>query len=123
VNRSTARKVSAVFAIAVVALSLSPLAAHAQVAPGTGSPCHLDVAYGDGDEGPYYVDTCSVTPTRTPVALAPGDVLFGDADQGAIAVGPALVTAADATPTRTGQLNGDEPAVPRTDFAPLSDDE
>jgi hypothetical protein len=97
-NRSTLRSFSAVLASAVVALSLSPLAANAQTAsttgPGAGQVRTLQIAYGDGDDGPYYVDTSNIAPKPTPVVLAPGDVLYGDADQGPIAESPAPVTAA-----------------------------
>jgi hypothetical protein len=97
-NRSTLRSFSAVLASAVVALSLSPLAANAQTAPttgpGSGQVRTLEIAYGDGDDGPYYVDTSNISPRPTQVVLAPGDVLYGDADQGPIAEGPAPVTAA-----------------------------
>jgi hypothetical protein len=97
-NRSTLRSFSAVLASAVVALSLSPLAANAQTAPttgpGAGQVRTLEIAYGEGDDGPYYVDTSRIAPRPTPAALAPGDVLYGDADEGPIAEGPAPVTAA-----------------------------
>jgi hypothetical protein len=97
-NRSTLRSVSAVLASAAIALSLSPLAANAQTAPTTGSGAGqvrtLEIAYGDGDDGPYYVDTSNLAARPTPVVLAPGDVLYGDADQGPIAEGPTPVTAA-----------------------------
>jgi hypothetical protein len=97
-TRSTLRSFSAVLASAVVALSLTPLAANAQTAPttgpGAGQVRTLEIAYGDGDDGPYYVDTSNIATSPTPVVLAPGDVLYGDADQGPIAEGPAPVTAA-----------------------------
>jgi hypothetical protein len=94
-NRSTLRSCSAVLASAFVALSLSPLAANAQTAPlngpGAGQVRTLEIAYGDGDDGAYYVDTSDIAPRPTTVVLAPGDVLYGD--DGPIAQGPAPVTA------------------------------
>jgi hypothetical protein len=96
-NRSTLRSFSFVFASAVVALSLSPLAANAQTAPNTGPAAGqvrtLQIAFGDGDDGAYYVDTSNIQPAPATVTLSPGDVLYGDTDQGPIAEGPALVTA------------------------------
>jgi hypothetical protein len=122
-NRSTLRSFSAVLASAVVALSLSPLAANAQTAPatvpGTSQGRTLEIAFGDEDDGPYYVDTSSIAPRPTPVVLAPGDVLYGDADEGPIAVGAAPVTAAppaDVASTSTVAQNG-------ADVAEQPDDE
>jgi hypothetical protein len=97
-NRSTLRSLSVVFASAVVALSLSPLAANAQTAPNAGPAAGqvrtLQIAFGDGDDGAYYVDPSSIQPAPTTVTLAPGDVFYGDGDQGPMAEGPAPVTAA-----------------------------
>ena len=122
-NRSTLRSFSAVLASAVVALSLSPLAASAQTTtttlPGAGQGRTLEIAFGDEDAGPYYVDTSSIAPRATPVALAPEDVLFGDADEGPIAVGPAPVTAA----SRADVANTSTPAQNSTDIAEQPDDE
>jgi hypothetical protein len=81
---------------AVVALSFSPLSASAQSVPATGpsvDQSHVDIVYGDGDEGAIYVGPITVTARPTTVDLAPGDMLFGDNDEGAIAEGPAQVTA------------------------------
>jgi hypothetical protein len=121
--RSTVRSFSAVLASLVVALSLSPLAASAQTAPttvpGAGQGRTLEIAFGDEDAGPYYVDTSNIAPRATAVVLAPGDVLYGDADEGPIAVGPAPVTAASpADVANTSTL-----AHNTTDVAEQPDDE
>jgi hypothetical protein len=61
-----------------------PVAPHDAIPTGE----HVDIVYGDGDEGAIYVGPVTATPHMADVTLGPGDVLYGDQDQGVIAQGP-----------------------------------
>ena len=92
-KRSTLRSFGIVLATAALGLSFSPLAASAQTLPVSApsvDQSHMDIVYGDGDEGAIYIGPVSVTAHQSTLALAPGDVMYGDNDEGVIAQGPAL---------------------------------